>query len=136
MEINRNPSRRELRQFAGIWFPAFFALVGGLIVYNAGRWTVPLAIWTAALLLSVMGMVKPAWMRPIFVGWMFAAAPIGWCVSRLILAIVYYGVITPIGLVIRLMKRDPLQQRFDPSAPTYWVQREPARDTSRYFRQF
>lgn len=135
-EVNRNPSRRELRQFSGIWFPAFFAVVGGLIAYRTGHWTVSMAIWAPALVLSVMGLVRPDWMRPIYVGWMLASAPIGWVVSRIILAIVYYLVITPIGLVIRLTRRDPLGEQFDPSAATYWVEREQVRDTSRYFRQF
>jgi hypothetical protein len=136
LEFNRNPSRRELRQFAGIWLPAFFALVGGLILYKTGHVLLPIVLWTPALLLSVMGLVKPAWIRPVYIVWMFAAAPIGWLMSRLILAIVYYLVLTPIGLMLRLVKPDLLQERFDSSAATYWVKREPARDTSRYFRQF
>jgi hypothetical protein len=136
LDINRNPSRRELRQFAGIWFPAFWIVVGGMILYRTGDPIVPLCLWVPVLFLSLMGLWRPAWMRPIFVGWMFAAAPIGWVVSRLILGIVYFVVLTPIGLVLRLTKGDPLQQRFDPSASTYWTPREPARDTSRYFRQF
>jgi hypothetical protein len=136
LEFNRNPSRRELRQFAGIWFPAFFALVGGLILFKTGGLLVPIVLWTPALLVSIIGLVRPTWVRPVYLFWMYAAAPIGWLVSRLILAIVYYLVITPIGIVLRLVKRDPLQERFDPSAPTYWVPREPVRDTSRYFRQF
>ncbi len=136
LEFNRNPSRRELRQFAGIWLPAFFALVGGLILYKTGNVLLPILLWTPALLLSVMGLVKPAWIRPVFIVWMFAAAPIGWLISRLVLAIVYYLVVTPIGLMLRLVKPDLLQERFDSSAATYWVKREPAQDTSRYFRQF
>jgi hypothetical protein len=136
LEFNRNPSRRELRQFAGIWFPGFFAVVGGLILYRTGSLLLPIALWTPALLLSLLGLVRPAWMRPVYVVWMFAAAPIGWLMSRLILLIVYYLVLTPIGLMLRLTKGDPLQRRFDSSASTYWVKREPTRDASRYFRQF
>ncbi len=135
-DFNRNPSRRELRQFAGIWLPAFFAVVGGLVVYRTGNLAIPMVLWIAAVLLGAMGLVRPAWIRPVYLGWMFAAAPIGWVVSRVILAIVYFGVITPIGLILRMVKRDPLEQRFDRSASTYWVPREPVRDASRYFRQF
>jgi hypothetical protein len=67
---------------------------------------------------------------------MYAAFPIGWLVSHALLAIIYYLVITPIGLVMRGLGKDPIQKRFDPTRKSYWVKREATRDRSRYFRQF
>lgn len=135
-EINRTPSRRELRQFAGLWFPAFWAVVGFVIGHRFGHWEISAGLWAVAVPVSLVGWARPAWMRPIFVGWMLAAAPIGWCISRLILSLVYFGVLTPIGLVRRLVKRDPLGQQFDHAATSYWTPRPPVRDSARYFRQF
>jgi hypothetical protein len=94
------------------------------------------ALWGLAAVVFVVGLVAPAVMRPIFVGWMVAAYPIGWTVSHAILAVTFYLVLTPIGLVLRLMGHDPLRRSFDPSAETYWVPHNPGGDPSRYFRQF
>jgi hypothetical protein len=67
---------------------------------------------------------------------MLAALPIGWTISHLVLGAVYYLVLTPIGLVMRLLGRDPMQRRFDRSAKSYWIERTPRTDPSRHFRQF
>jgi hypothetical protein len=67
---------------------------------------------------------------------MYAAFPIGWVVSHVMLALIYYGVMTPIGLVMRLLGRDPLKRKLDRSADTYWEPREPIANSKRYFQQF
>ena len=56
--------------------------------------------------------------------------------THLLLAAVYFGVLTPIGLIMRLAGRDPMERRIDRAAPTYWVARRPVTDVRRYFRQF
>ena len=62
--------------------------------------------------------------------------PIGWTISHAVLALLYYLLFTPIGLIIRLFGRDPMQRRLDRSAATYWVPHNQDRDAGRYFRQF
>ena len=62
--------------------------------------------------------------------------PIGWVVSHVLMAIAFYGVITPIGLLLRLAGRDLLEQRLDREAKSYWQPRRPVTDRRRYFRQF
>jgi hypothetical protein len=136
IQINLNPSRRELRQFAAGWFPAFFAIVGGLVLYHTRSLALAGAVWAPAALLAVAGFFMPTAARWVYVGWMVAAYPIGWLVSHLLLAMVYYGVLTPIGLAMRLCGRDPLCRNRDPSATTYWVPRDKCDDPERYFRQF
>ena len=54
--------------------------------------------------------------RLLYLGWMRVFYPIGWVVSHLLLAIVYYLVLTPIGLVMRLFGGDPMHRGFDRSA--------------------
>ena len=63
-----------------------------------------------ALTVGPIGLARPDWLRPIYVGWMVLAFPIGWTVSQLILGVIFCGVFTPIGLVFRLMGRDPLHR--------------------------
>ena len=69
-------------------------------------------------------------------GWMFAALPIGWTVSHLILGLVFYLVFTPIGLALRMSGTDPMSRGFDRSASTYWLPHRQQGDAGRYFRQF
>ena len=75
-------------------------------------------------------------MRAVYVGLSCAAFPVGFVVSHVVMVLVYYGVVTPIGLVMRLLGHDPMHRGFDRDAATYWVERPAVHDPKRYFRQF
>ncbi len=135
IEVNRNPSRKDL-----LWFGAILALFGaalGAVFFRrfhapeAGR-----AIWLAGAALTVIYFAIPPVRRWIYLGWVYAAYPIGWTVSHLLLGIVYYLVLTPIGLIMRMAGRDPLERRFEPDRSSYWTEHSPSEDPSRYFRQY
>ena len=89
-----------------------------------------------ALVMGLLGLVAPALLRPIYVGWMVLAFPIGWTISLFTLAIMYYGLFTPLALIFRLLGRDPLDRRFEPAAETYWTPKATPTDPRRYFKQF
>ena len=133
--VNRDPSPRELRQFGGIWL-AFFTAAAGIYWYRGGDGEIALAGWGVAVGAALAGFAYLAWMRLIFVGMSYLAFPIGWVVSHLLLAGIYYLVLTPIGLILKISGRDPLGRRFDPSASSYWVPLTEIKDAKRYFRQF
>lgn len=136
VEINWNPKSRELRQFAGIWFPAFWLIIG-LFVHNATNgWAATFVLWGAVAVISIVGVIRPAVIRPIFVGMMLMSYPIGWVMSHILLGIIFYLLITPIGLLMRLLGRDPMERKFERSASTYWIPRNSDGDTRRYTRQF
>ena len=59
-----------------------------------------------------------------------------WTLSHVALAATYYLVLTPIGLLLRLVHGNPLDRAPDRSAASYWTARRPLRDVRRYFRQF
>ena len=134
LEINWNPSRRELRQFAALWI-AFFAGVGVYLYlrHGAGLW--PGLLCALALAVGLPGLAVPALLKPVYIGWMLAAFPIGWTVSHLLLGSIFYLVITPIGLMLRLFGRDPMQRKFDRETKSYWIEHERA-ETARYFRMY
>jgi Saxitoxin biosynthesis operon protein SxtJ len=136
ISINWCPTHRELRQFAGIWFPAFWAIVAVLIGSRTGHWRLPIALLGIAAAIAVAGLIQPRLVRPIYIAWMCAAFPIGWTVSHLLLAAVFYLLIAPLGLLLRLFGRDKLKLRFDPGAKSYWTPRPPPPPSERYFRQF
>ena len=132
--IQWNPSTKQLRQFAGIWFPAFCGLVGWSIGQKTGHWSEVEIGWVLAGLLSVGGLVLPALIRPIFVGLILLTFPIGWVVSHLLLGLIFYGVVTPIGLILRISGHDPLQLK-KPSGNSVWKTSVGKTDATRYHRQ-
>lgn len=67
---------------------------------------------------------------------MVAAHPIGWLISHLLLASIYYAVIAPIARVMRVAGYDPWHRRWDAQAETYWKPRRDRDDPQRYFKQY
>jgi uncharacterized membrane protein len=136
IQINTNPTRRELRQFAGIWFPAFFAVVCSIAYRRTHSLNIVASIAVCAFAISLIGLIAPRLMKPIFVGWMYASFPIGFVVSHIVIGAIFFLVITPIGLIMRLIGRDAMYRNFDRQAATYWVAHDPGLDRARYLRQF
>lgn len=136
LEPNLNPTPRELRLFAAIWFPAFFALVGGLVLAGTGSVRTAAAIWVGALAVSAAGLLAPKFMRAVYLAWMHAVYPVGWTVSHLVMAATFYLAVTPIGVAMSLVRRDPLRRRRDERAKTYWVRCDSDDDVRHYLRQF
>jgi hypothetical protein len=134
IEINRNPSRRELLVF-GAGLAVVFGVIGALR-WHSGATETATAWWIGGLALTVMFFALTRIRRWLYLGWMYAMYPFAWAVSYLLLGAAYFLVATPIGLTLRLLGRDPLQREFDKSANSYWVARTPNRDDARYFRQF
>ena len=136
ISINWKPSSRELRWFAGLLI-VFFAIVAGIWKFKSGQTPGPAILVGVTSAIGLLGLAAPQAIRWVYVGWMVAVFPIGWVVSHLLLAAIFFGVIMPIGLILRVLGRDPMQKSFDRSASTYWIARpnEPT-DSQRYFRQF
>jgi Saxitoxin biosynthesis operon protein SxtJ len=132
MQTNHGPTDRQLRWFAGLWFPAMCVVIGGMI--RPARPTLATALWSGAIAVAVTGLMRPAIIRPLYAALMWVTFPIAWVMSHVILAIMYFGIITPVALVVRLFY-DPMARRFDRQASSYWVLRTTSAP-SRYFRQF
>lgn len=135
LEINRNPSRRELGWF-GVSMTAVLAVLGGIAYWRFHAPVVAQVFGIASLLTAVLYLTIPAARRPLYLIWMFATYPIGWLLSHVILAVAYFLVITPIGLLMRICGYDPMQRQIDHSTRSYWIPRPASRESSSYFRQF
>lgn len=134
-DIPFHPPTKTLRQFGGLCLLFFGAIAAwqGLV---KGHATAAIVFGVLALTLGPIGLIRPAWVRPIFVGWMVLAFPIGWTVSRLILALMFYGLFTPVALIFRLLGRDSLNRRRRPDLDTYWTPKPPSAGPRSYFKQF
>jgi len=131
ISIQWNPERKQLRQFAGIWFPAFCALLGWIIGAKSGQWTAVQIGWAVCSVQALVGLMYPATIRPIFVGLILLTYPIGWVVSHLLLGAIFYLLFLPIGLVTG---HDPLQLK-PPPGNTLWKTPVGKTDPASYLRQ-
>jgi hypothetical protein len=136
IQINKDPSRRELRLFAALWFPLFVAGIGLLSLKLTDGWEGARIVWGSGVVLAVAMLAAPALARVVFLGLSYATFPIGFVVSYVVLGVVYFGVLTPLGLVLRALGRDSMRLRRDPSATTYWHERHAERPAADYFNQF
>ena len=135
IEVNWNPPPRDLRFFAALQI-AFFAVVSAWLSRRGVAPMVLAMVMMGSSAVGVIGLVRPAWIKPMYVAWMAAVYPIGWVVSHAVMGVVFYLVLTPAGLAMRLLGRDPMERKFDASASTYWKPRPPTERTERYFKQY
>lgn len=134
-DIQFDPPRKMLRQFAGLCLLIFGAMAIWEIL-GRGRTKLGVVFAILALTIGPVGLIRPTWVRFIYVGWMVLAFPIGWTISLVMLATIFYCVFAPIGVVFRLLGRDALQRTPHPELKSYWTPKPAPSDLRRYFRQF
>lgn len=135
IEINWNPSRQTLRDFGVIGLIACPILAGVFFWQHLPTWF----CWTIVglgLLLFVISRLSMALTRWVFIGLTLIGAPIGMVVGVIVLGIIFFGLLTPLGLAFRLAGRDPLRLRRDPNRTTNWQSHTQTQDLKRYFRPF
>ena len=135
IHVDWNPSRRDVKVFS-LLFVAFFGLIGYWVYRWTGATTPAAVTFSIGALIGIGGFFVPEAMRYIYIGWMAAVLPIGFVVSHVILAVIFYGVVTPVGLLMRLVGHDPMHRKFDTAAKSYWIPRDEQRSPKQYFRQF
>ena len=135
LEIPRDPSPRTLRWF-GPLLGLVLSVVAGLLTLRHGFGTVPRVLLALAAGAAVLPTLIPALRRPLYLGWTYVFWPVGTVISIVLLGLVYFGVITPIGFLRRTLGRDPMQRGFDAEAATYWQPHGGRPDPERYFKTF
>ncbi|UCD50721.1 MAG: hypothetical protein JSW27_24765 [Phycisphaerales bacterium] len=136
VSVNWNPSRKDLNGFRLI------AVCAGVLVaallYGVKHvdlcWCLAIAAAGGAIGLSGLISLKLTW--AIYVVMMAVTLPIGLVVSLLLMGLFFFGLITPVALIFRLIGRDAMRRRFDPDASTYWIPHQRAAKAERYFQQF
>ena len=134
-DLPLKPSLRALRQFAAAWL-IFFLVVGVYRYVARGQHQIGIAVAVMAVVVGVTGLTRPAAVRWLYVGATVLTFPIGWVVSQVVLAIMFYGVITPLALLFRIRGRDLLALKPAPNRSSFWTPKETPEDMGRYFRQY
>lgn len=131
----REPDALALRRFA-VTLPLALGVLGGVIAWQSGAWTWGVPLWVLAAVIGSVGGLVPGTRRSIWRGFMTTTRPVGWVVSMVLLSVVFFGVLLPMGLLSRAFRGDRLGRRFDPAAPTYWDRADADDAPERRFRPF
>jgi hypothetical protein len=148
MKLILQPDRRMLRQFA--WACLFLLpAIAGFLAWKHDLPTVwvfvAIGVGVFAALIELVLMVvaesvglllEKTFLRPLFQGLALVAFPIGFVLSHVLIASIYYLVVTPIALVFRLVGRDAIGRRINRHQGSYWTNRSVGRTASSYFKLY
>jgi hypothetical protein len=112
--------RKGLREF-GLLTGAIVAGLFGLFFPWLLERAIPLWPWIVAAVLGGWGLIAPQSLRPVYHGWMKFGLLLSKITTPIILGVVYFGVMLPIGLLMRLRGKDPMARKFDTGAKSYRV---------------
>jgi hypothetical protein len=119
----------------GLVFAAVFALISvtPLLHGHAARvWSLPIAV-----VFLVTAVLWPRVLAPLNRFWFLLGLALGKVVTPVMMSVLFFVVVTPIALLMRIAGKDPLQLKRDPSAETYWVERpRPSPPAGSYKDQF
>ena len=118
-----NKETKNLLVF-GYGLPLILTVVGLLNARKHGVSWFNETLFVLAVIVLLITIFNQAWLKVIYTKWMKVAHAIGQVVTTLILVIFFYGVLTPVGIVLRLMGKDYMNRKLEPQAVTYWILRE------------
>ena len=131
---NIKSEKSDLRKF-GITIGVFLMVISGLLFWR-GKDSFEILL-VSGLVLCVLGLTIPFILKPINWIWMVIAIILGWIMTRVILSLLFFIVITPIGLFSRLSRDGFLDLKWDKSKSTYWNHRNTEqRNNEGYEKQF
>jgi len=131
---NIKSEKKDLRNF-GITFGVVAGLLAGALWWKEKDTYSIFAILSLAFFL--LSFALPIFLKPLQKAWMTLAVVLGFFMTKVILAILFYLVFTAIGLGSRIFGKQFLDLKIDQSGKSYWIQREPETfDRKKYERQF
>ena len=121
--LNRQ-KRKQLRQF-GLMVGGVLVLIGLWKLYQGKHETARLILWLVGGLLVITGSIVPTLLTPVYWIWMKLAHLLGWVNTRLLLGIIFFVIITPMAVVMKIFGRDALNRKIDKNVDSYWIPRPP-----------
>jgi hypothetical protein len=120
------PTRKDLRNFGLIMAGMILLFFGFLIpwIWNHRPW--PLWPWMVSAVFVVVGLASPMVLGAVYRAWMKVGLVLGWINSRIILGVMFYGLVLPMGLIMRMMGKDPMARRLESDSPSYRVRSKKA----------
>ena len=129
-----NPSRKNLLVF-GYGLAAILVFVAVRISFKHGfRLSAAVLLILAATIL-MLTIFKMEWLKIVYVYWMKVAHVIGGVVTTLLLSVIFYLIFGVTGIILRLLKKDPLDQTIEKEKDSYWIKRETSEFSKQRYRQ-
>jgi len=127
---------KGLRQFGLILAGVLVFIPGVLLPWIKGWQMLPNYYWViAGLAVLIWALLAPVSIRGFYRRWMRVAMLVGHVLNIVVLALVFFLVITPMGLVMRMLGKDPMQRRLQKDLPSYRVESR-VRDRNHFERPF
>lgn len=139
--LDWKPNTRKLKQF-GVFSLFGFGVIGLLVADQlgcfdgSGTWLPSQIIWIVGAVSFVLAFVRPTLLKPLFLLLSIIAFPIGLVMGNVLLVGIYLGLFLPIGLIMKLVRKDPLHRKWDRSAASYWSNRSAVTSQERYYHQY
>lgn len=108
---------KEIRKFAVTMFIAF-GVLGGLLLWRKGE--IGSIFCAISVIFLALGLSYPKAMYPVYRAWMTFSKILGFAATNVILALVYYLVFTPAGVLMRTFYKSPLNLKIERNLQTYW----------------
>lgn len=112
--------RKGLREF-GLMTGGLTAALFGLFFPWLLETRLPIWPWLTGALLAAWALVAPASLRPVYQSWMRLALGLSRITTPLVLGMVFFLLIVPVALVMKLIGRDAMVRRFDEAVTSYRV---------------
>lgn len=117
-------TRKSLRKF-GLTVGTVFLLLAWMAASKHWDETLRFGFLGLGGFLALGGALVPGWLRGVYRGWMAMSLAMGWCVSRVLLTILFYAAILPVAIMGRVFRLPFTKMRRPPAADSYWVERTP-----------
>jgi len=134
--VFRKPVRRHIRDFAGILAIVLLAIAAYITYQGSSLANCGALFFTSALLL-LLGYRFPAALHRVWESWMLLAEKLGLAVTFLLLAAVWWLMLVPTAIILRLISKRVMNMNFREPRLSYWEYKNPAdSDYKRLVRQY
>tara|TARA_Y100000816_G_C25761005_1_gene399779 strand:+ start:148 stop:558 length:411 start_codon:yes stop_codon:yes gene_type:complete len=125
--------KKSIRDFAYVFSFIFLAISGYLYLHGRDTFITLLILGFSFI---VLGLTFPNLLKPLYYPWMVFGIILGWIMTRLILCLMYYFILTPTSIIARLFGKDFLGLKNFKHQSTYWNNRNEKPKSDNYLRQF
>ena len=129
-----SPDRKTLKNFA-LTMSIVLLIIGGILLLKQKK--VYILFFSLSGLFLLSGLFVPGKLKAVYILWMRIVYLLAWINTRIILTAVFFIIFTPLSLIMRLFRSDPLERKIDRHSNSYWKdQRQEAFDPRQLERQF
>ena len=131
---NIKGDKSDWRKF-GITMGIILAVMGFYLLWKGKNYAG--YVFSLDAVFFILGLVIPSALKPVYKAWMVMSVIMGFIMTRIIMVVIFYMIVTPVGFVASIIGKNFLDMKIDKTAKSYWMVREMVRkEKSDYERQF